>query len=177
MDEDSSTEASDSLDSIASSSLGAAETKAKPGRIGIPNIGNSCFINAAIQCLSNTRLVRVLFVIVVMHCVMVMIDVHRLLKVDFFTSSAYKNELNLNNPLGTRGQVGLLFAEFLDRLWTTVHSLAETTETNSSASLPSYPAVDLAFVKRFKESFAQFAVQVSPPFARISDLTIGSVCR
>jgi len=47
----------DAIDSIEASSMGAAETKAKPGRVGIPNIGNSCFINAAIQCLSNTRLV------------------------------------------------------------------------------------------------------------------------
>eukprot|EP01102_Stenamoeba_stenopodia_P004420 TRINITY_DN14731_c0_g1_i1.p1 TRINITY_DN14731_c0_g1~~TRINITY_DN14731_c0_g1_i1.p1 ORF type:complete len:660 (-),score=116.12 TRINITY_DN14731_c0_g1_i1:46-2001(-) len=124
-----------SVDSIALSSLGAAETNARPGRIGIPNIGNSCFINAAIQCLSNTRVE------------------------EFFATGAYKNELNLNNSLGTRGQVGLLFADFLDRLWRVDAATSSSSPSPPPTSSSSYPAVDLMFVKRFKESFAQFAMQ------------------
>jgi ubiquitin carboxyl-terminal hydrolase 4/11/15 len=41
---------------------------------------------------------------------------YQLLK-DFFLTLAFKEEINLENPLGTKGYISIRFAELLDNLW------------------------------------------------------------
>lgn len=48
------------------------------GRCGLSNLGNTCFMNSALQCLSNT-----------------------LPLTEYFLSKAYKKEINKTNVLGT----------------------------------------------------------------------------
>ncbi|CAF3885372.1 unnamed protein product [Adineta steineri] len=64
------------------------------GYTGIYNPANSCFMNAALQCLSNTRELR-----------------------DYFLKSYYCVELNRTNPLGMKGIMAEEFATVIKNLW------------------------------------------------------------
>lgn len=58
------------------------------------NLGNTCFMNAALQAVSNTRPLT-----------------------QYFQRDGQLCELNSSNPLGTKGQVARRYAELCRELW------------------------------------------------------------
>lgn len=64
------------------------------GTSGLKNLGNTCYMNATIQCLSAT------------------VPFAR-----FFTDGRWKTALNLVNPLGTKGNLAYAFASILHDMW------------------------------------------------------------
>lgn len=73
------------------------------GLCGLYNLGNSCYMNSALQCMIHT---------------------HELTK--YFLSDSYEKDINYNNPLGMMGKVALSYASLLKMIHHTadMHSVS-----------------------------------------------------
>jgi ubiquitin carboxyl-terminal hydrolase 4/11/15 len=66
------------------------------GLTGLRNLGNTCYLNSGVQCLSNTFLLS-----------------------KFFLEDLYNEDINENNPLGTKGILARSYAKLVKMLWST----------------------------------------------------------
>lgn len=80
------------------------------GYTGIYNPANSCFMNAALQCLSNTRELRDYF-----------LGRRSFLFREFYSNlqieSRHLTEINRTNPLGMKGAMAEEFGHVIKSLW------------------------------------------------------------
>lgn len=61
---------------------------------GIDNMGNSCYINAAIECLSNTNQLS-----------------------EYILTGQWEKDANAVNPIGTDGQLLIHYVQLVHKLW------------------------------------------------------------
>lgn len=62
--------------------------------VGLANLGNTCYISAALQCLAHARPLAA-----------------------YFRAGLFASEINRDNPLGHKGQLAAAFAAMLNQMW------------------------------------------------------------
>ncbi|KAF9595468.1 hypothetical protein IFM89_000386 [Coptis chinensis] len=75
------------------SNSSAPSTAGSLGLTGLQNLGNTCFMNSALQCLAHTPKLT-----------------------DYFLGD-YNREINPDNPLGMNGELALAFGDLIRKLW------------------------------------------------------------
>ncbi|KAG9352031.1 hypothetical protein JZ751_023282 [Albula glossodonta] len=70
------------------------EVPTEKGATGLSNLGNTCFMNSSIQCVSNTKPLT-----------------------EYFTSGSHLYELNRTNPIGMRGHMAKCYGDLVQELW------------------------------------------------------------
>ncbi|XP_041092514.1 ubiquitin carboxyl-terminal hydrolase 32 isoform X1 [Polyodon spathula] len=77
-----------------SSKMDRHKVPTEKGATGLSNLGNTCFMNSSIQCVSNTQPLT-----------------------QYFISGRHLYELNRTNPIGMRGHMAKCYGDLIQELW------------------------------------------------------------
>ena len=70
------------------------DSSAKQGIVGLANLGNTCYLNTALQCLASTNPLT-----------------------EYFLGFPWRDELNRDNPIGAGGKIAEEFGQLISDMW------------------------------------------------------------
>ena len=84
-------------------------TNGVPGLVGLENLGNTCYMNCALQCLCHTALFK-----------------------DYFLSEAYTRHINTESLDGLNGEFAVSFGLLMQAIWNSSHRIIAPRRFKSS---------------------------------------------
>lgn len=82
------------MSSVSSFSSAKIRKDANNGLVGFHNLGNSCFINSAMQCLGAVQPLT-----------------------EYFLNLVHLSEINESNAIGSKGEICLAYGELIRDIW------------------------------------------------------------
>ena len=70
------------------------KNNSRKGIVGLKNVGNTCYLNSTIQCLSNTKLLT-----------------------KYFLNNDFSKEINITNTFGSKGKIAEAYYEIINKMW------------------------------------------------------------
>ncbi|XP_076802429.1 ubiquitin carboxyl-terminal hydrolase 2-like [Clavelina lepadiformis] len=104
------------------------------GTVGLKNIGNTCFMNCILQCLSHTKDLR-----------------------DFCLKSKFSNEINSKSPM--KGKLIKAFAEVIQQLWENSSSLLSVTPSNFKSQIQKFSPRFMGYEQQDSQEFLRFLLE------------------
>ncbi|KAK9456186.1 hypothetical protein V1511DRAFT_521020 [Dipodascopsis uninucleata] len=103
------------------------------GTMGLSNLGNTCYMNSALQCLSHVKELT-----------------------QYFLVGAYKDELNPSNPLGMDGKVAIAYSELLQNLFNSKSSSSYFTPREMKSIVGKYGPMFSGYGQHDSQEFLAF---------------------
>jgi ubiquitin carboxyl-terminal hydrolase 4/11/15 len=103
------------------------------GTVGLSNLGNTCYMNSALQCVRSVEELTL-----------------------YFLEGKYKEELNPNNPLGHNGQIAKAYAGLVSSIYS--EGLSSFTPKNFKQTLGKYGPMFSGYGQQDSQEFMSFLI-------------------